>query len=295
MRTVRWMLAAVLVAVAISACERRAPAPPVGPEPRAAFAERAADLVRLWHDARPQWAATFIPLAGRTLAPASGFPDEKTKLAFENSRYTGGAGLPATGGHADVVYPDGSRTPVEVLSAAAAYREFAETMWTVPCDTSHKLCTSLEITGATLTSAPIVTTRGKASAPAWAYTIRGLSDPVIRIAVAPQGISPAPRIAAPPIDGYRLLGVQEFGPASGDRVEYRLGVGACDKGIEPLFAESDEIVVLGGLTAPPKAGGCTNQMIYHPVSVTLTRPLGGRLVVDGLTGQLILPPEWQMR
>jgi hypothetical protein len=69
----------------------------------------------------------------------------------------------------------------------------------------------------------------------------------------------------------------------GNRLTYRLGVGACDTGITPLLLERDDVVVVGG-GVTRSTGLCTAQLKLEPVTVTLKAPLGARPVLDVVTG-----------
>jgi hypothetical protein len=294
MRAVRWMFAAVFIGVA--ACD--APqAPPPDPTPQAVFAERAAQIAILWHTIRPLWAIYgYISVDDPTIAPTSGFPTEETKDAFQHFRYDGDWTLADKApGPGHVIFADGTQMKVGVLSPRAAYRDLARMADLGRCGhPGEKPCTFLVVQGATLRTAKIRTTRGVATVPAWAFKFRGVPDPVLRVAVDPQSESTKPQPSAPAVEERRtnLRRASDVLAVDGARIDYRIGGGRCDKGIEPLVFESDEVVVLGGKVTPPSPGSiCEDQLVYYPVSVTLGRPLGNRLLVDVVMAQLVLPPR----
>ncbi len=146
-------------------------------------------------------------------------------------------------------------------------------------------CIPLTVTAVRLGTAPMRTSRGVADVPAWLFTVSELKTPVARLAVAPTAVTAVPEGVAPTRpapDG--VVGTQDLAaPAEDARLTYRLGVGACDTGITPLVLERDDVVVVGGGVAR-STGVCTNQLILHPVTVTLRAPLGVRPVLDVLTG-----------
>jgi hypothetical protein len=104
---------------------------------------------------------------------------------------------------------------------------------------------------------------------------------VERVSVAPEAIKPIPSPPAEPLDpSAHMLGVQDLTVIDERTIEYRLGVGACDKGINPLTWESPDIIVLGGNVGIPPEGSCTAQLVLHPVKVTLSAALGDRVILD---------------
>ncbi|MDR7279095.1 hypothetical protein [Catenuloplanes atrovinosus] len=162
-----------------------------------------------------------------------------------------------------------------------------------PVSAADSGCAKLPVTGATLGTVPLRTSRGDATVPAWLFTVGGVPGPVARVAVAAGDTAPVPSPSlAPPEAGNaaNLKGAQSLVRVAGTTIDYRLGVGACDEQITPLAYETDEVIVLGG-TATRSAEMCTEQLVLQPVTVTLAAPAGDRLVLDAQTGQpVILTP-----
>ncbi|OKI87622.1 hypothetical protein [Micromonospora sp. CB01531] len=141
-------------------------------------------------------------------------------------------------------------------------------------------CIPLTVTGVKLGSASVRTSRGVAEVPAWLFTVAELRVPVARLAVAPRAVGAEPEAVAPtrPLpDG--VVAVQTLDAVDGARLDYRVGVGACDSGVTPLVLERDDVVVLGAGVVR-STGICTAQLELKPVSVTLKAPLGARTVLD---------------
>jgi hypothetical protein len=221
----------------------------------------------------------FIPLQDLTIAPENGFPTSEAKEAFGAGRFTLKMQLPQQAGTGTVVYPDGSRLDVPVVGAASAYQMIARNNADCPG------CTPLTVTAARLGTAALRTNRGVATVPAWLFTLEGIGAPMARVAVAPEAITPVPTPSLPADPDLPLVSAQDLLSVNGSVIEYRLGVGACDKEITGLVWEDAEVVVVGGSVAsPPPDQACTAQLVLHPVKVTTREPVGNRLIVDALTG-----------
>ncbi|MFC3504599.1 hypothetical protein ACFOOK_27030 [Micromonospora krabiensis] len=272
------------------------------------FSQRATEAAEAWRP-DPTWTRGYVPLEGPTVLTGDPRFTPDTELAYQAGWYR--AQVPLPGGRpADgtIRFPDGTLT-VPLVSAADAYRELDQGD-PPPCEERpqsppprtkggptiepgpdgwvtgppQSACTPLTITAVRLDTAPVRTSRGEARVPAWLFTVQELAVPVARLAVAPQATGAAPEGSTPQRgapDG--VVGAQDLQEVDGDRVTYRLGVGACDTGITPLVQERDDVVVVGG-GVTRASGICTDQLKLAPVTVTLKAPLGARPVLDVLTG-----------
>jgi hypothetical protein len=146
-------------------------------------------------------------------------------------------------------------------------------------------CTALTVTAARLGQVDLRTSRGLAKVPAWIFTVAGLKAEVARVAVAPASIAALPTGGAvaplPANSGY--AGAQGIVKADGTTLTYTVGVGACDYDIRPVFAEFDDVVVVAA-TRKSSAGACIDLLKLEPVTVTLAKPLGARVVLDAAGG-----------
>jgi hypothetical protein len=241
-----------------------------------AFDRRAAQIAPLWHGKT----GGFTPVQDLTIAPKDGFPDDKTKEAFGAGWYALRVPLEEKPGKGAIEYPDGSKTEIDVLSAATAFQAMDQG------DAGCPECATLEVTAAQLGKAPLRTSRGVATVPVWLFTVTGLSAPVGRVAVPPGSITPLPTPSVPAWDNREpLAAAQDLVSVDEGRIDFRLGVGACDKGIKGLVWEDPEVVVIGGSVTPPgPAEICTDQLLLHPVTVMTSAPIGDRLIIDALTG-----------
>ncbi|MEW2328137.1 hypothetical protein AB0880_10040 [Micromonospora chersina] len=280
-----------------------------GPDHRwEAFGQRATEVADAWRP-RPAWRSGYVPLDEATvLVGDPGFTDE-TKQAFLNGWYRDQIDLPAARpADGTIRFPDGTLR-VPLVSAAEAYAQLDQGD-PPPCDgrpmapaprpkggptvepgpdgpvatQAASPCVPLTVTGAKLGSASVRTSRGEATVPAWLFTVEGLRAPVARLAVAPSAVGTAPEGTAPsrPVDDG-IVAALDLRAVTGNRVDYRVGTGACDSEPTPLVLERDDVVVLGGGVVR-STGPCTMQLVMKPVSVTLKAPLGDRTVLDVASG-----------
>ncbi|HEU4425770.1 MAG TPA: hypothetical protein VFR67_24805 [Pilimelia sp.] len=277
-------------------------------DPSTAFERRAAEVAQAWRTAAggQAWRTGFVPLQDPTVLPAEPRFTEETKQAYGAGWYRTARPLPSqTPAGGTVRFPDGSTLSVPLVSAAAAYG-WLDQGDAPPCQqpaaapapagtgpdgsVAHSVpstCLTLLVTGATLGTVKLRTTRGEATVPAWLFTVRELGAVVARVAVAPSAVGARPTLQLPDTTHTPgLVTAQDLQEVDGANLTYRLGVGACDKNITPLVAEYDDVVVVGGAVTPPE-GGCTDQLLLHPVTVTLKEPLGSQPVLDALTGQVL--------
>jgi hypothetical protein len=289
MSLLRWTVAVTLAGLVLTGCARsNAGGGPAGDD---AFATRAQQVAASWQAADKQtWTSGLVPLGDLTIVPPDGFPNDATKTAAGNGWYRLDTTLPSAGADGVVVFADGGRLQVPVVGAAEAYQALAT--GGEPTCAAGDDCGYLTVTGATLTTATLRTSRGSATVPAWRFTVQEMKDPMVRVAIAPQAISPVPQASVPPMrPTTSLAAAQDLTSITGDRIDYRLGVGACDSDIRPLFYETDTVVVIGGAVTPPGGGqACISILKLQPVSVTLHDPVGDRVVIDAVTGQPVLPP-----
>lgn len=280
---------------------------PTAPEHRSeAFEQRATEVAEAWRPGA-DWRTGYVPLQGPTILNGDpGFTPD-TEAAFRAGWYRAQVPIPPTRVGGEIRFPDG-RLTLPLVSAAEAYRQLDQGD-PLPCPGRPKrpglptpgptvepgpdgwvssgpetACLPLTVTGVTLGTVPVRTSRGEAQVPAWLFTIKELAIPVARLAVAPTAVTPVPEPTAPvrPLpDG--LVAAQDLTAVDGARLTVRLGVGACDTGIAPLVQERPDVVVVGG-GVTRSTGECIDLLKLEPVTVTLAAPLGARPVLDVFTG-----------
>jgi hypothetical protein len=234
------------------------------------------------------WRTGLVVLTADELSsgPSGGFPSSAAKLAFINGDLVF-TGSPPTGAPAGVVtWADGSRLKVPVLSEARAFSELTGSRQCPGCAT-----TPLAVTAARPTTLDVRTSRGTASVPAWAFTLKGVSAPVIQAALAPGSYvtpytygSSAEKLA--PL-GTAFVGGGPVTPsADGRTLTVGLAGSPCDTAWGGLVAEVGGAVVVGGWMHDPNPDhSCIAVLVQRLASVRLAAPLGDRVVLDAATGQ----------
>jgi hypothetical protein len=217
--------------------------------------------------------------------PSGGFPSGAAKLAFINGDLVF-TGSPPTGAPAGVVtWHDGSTQKVPVLSETRVFSELTGSRQCPGCAT-----TPLAVTAARPATLDVLTSRGTASVPAWAFTIKGVSAPVIQAALAPGSYitpytygSKAEKLA--PL-GTAFVGGGPVTPsADGRTLTVGLGGSPCDTAWGGLAAEVGGVVVVGGwMHNPNPAQPCAAMLMQRLAAVGLAAPLGDRVVLDAATG-----------
>jgi hypothetical protein len=270
------------VCVLLSACGQSA-------SPRADardFDKRAKSVAAAWRSsgAIAAWRNGIVPLG--ELTQVSGFDDSDLKNAYAEGRIGLQGTLDDIKTSGVVTFPDGTTMPVALVGAHTAYTGLAVPQGR-PC-ASNERCAGLVVTGATLGTTTLQTSRGQATVPAWRFSVAGLSQPIVRVAIDPAAMTtpPAPTIDSRPtnlgVEVAQLIGV------SGNEIRYQLWIGACETEPRPLLHEEADIIVLGGVvTPPPPNSTCTSQAIAAPVAATTATPVGDRPIVDAITGQAV--------
>lgn len=186
-----------------------------------------------------------------------------------------------------VSWQDGTTRTAAVLSAVEAFEQMKAGASSCPD------CTiPLTITAATLTMATFDTSRGKAVAPAWEFTLQDTPVRVDQLAVRDRVASvPEPSIDPnnPPV-GIRIDSAAV--DSSGMTLTVRF-VGAKPDASTPCGAdytaeaiESDNaavVIVYEHRNQLPAA--CTDEGYFRTAQATLARPLGSRAVLEVQTGQ----------
>lgn len=220
---------------------------------------------------------------------------DNNKSALMDGLVEAAVSLPAeTGVEGEVQWQDGATKTVRMISAQQALAEIR-----AGGPASCPECVALQITGARLTSGPVETSRGPATAPMWEFTLQGTAVKVTRVAIADRiTVVPPPWNADdPPVGisvdsasgtvGGRELTVAFVGaPLPGDQ---GCGEDYTAEGVESPLA----VVVI--VTAHPHGAfeACTAVGARRTASVTLAADLGERVVLEvqqGLPVPVLLAP-----
>ena len=262
----------------------------------ALFDRRAREVAAVWTegDLLERWRTSIVPAQGLTIEP-DWTPRETLKAAFYGGWVRTATALPTTPGTGQVRHPDGTTVEVDTLDAQAAYEAMVNPR-SGPCPTpaSGTGCEWVTITGARAVRTTLATARGPAQVPAWAFTVQGLSDSLVRVAVAeaaePGDFEPSSLSEAPSDGRRRLLYGQDVVSHTADSLTVTIGSGDCDTERREHVLETDEVVVVGGTAlAPPPDQACNAMLRLEEVTVPLRTELGDRPVLDAASGRPLLP------
>ena len=239
------------------------------------------------------WRTGLVVLStdGLSAGPSGGFPSGQDKMDFIDGDlvFTGPAPSGAPAGV--VTWPGGSSLKVPVLSEARTFSELTSSRECPSCAT-----TPLDVTAAKPTTLAVGTSRGTAKVPAWAFTLKGVSGPVIQAALPPgsyvtpggKGSPSAARLAAL---GKAFIGAGNAAvSADGRTLTLKLFGGPCDATWGGLETEADGAVVVGGWEVDPNPNvPCVAIGISLTTTVRLSAPVGDRVIIDASTGQPVWP------
>ncbi len=229
-----------------------------------------------------------VPLADNlSSGPSGGFPSDETKEAFGNGNLVF-TGRPPSGAPAGVVtWSDGSSMKVPVLGEAQAFNSMKNnTAGRCPsCAT-----TPLAVTAAKPTTMRVATSRGTASVPAWSFTLRGVSTPVIQAALPPGSYVTEYSFRAPaeqlgPLGKGFVGAMGATASADGRMLTLVVPGSPCDTTWGGLVAEVGDVVVVGGwMHNPQPDASCVASLVGRTATVQLAKPLGDRVILDAATG-----------
>ena len=265
------------------------PATPAASE--ASFRDLAAAVTKAWQDGgiSTAWTTGFVPLQELTVEPAW-TPNGDLKASYGNGWIRSTSPLPDTTGQGNIRFADGTTLPVPLDGAQTAYSRLPQRSGDCPMAGQPPTCQWLTITAAQLSTVQVSTTRGQATVPAWRFAVAGLTQPLIRVAVAPSAMTSLPQVTLPDHRAPAgVVGAMNLVSSRGDVVAFTIGIGACDTDPRGLVRETPELVVVGGSVTLPDAGtSCTAQLLLQRVEVRTKQPVGTRPIVDALSGQPVL-------
>ena len=197
---------------------------------------------------------------------------------------------------AEVRWKDGSVQTLPTISAAQALKDL-QTAGVQPCPE----CDALKVTGAKLTTAQIVTSRGPATVPAWEFSLQGTAVHVTRVAIsasASVSVSPPPWN---PNDSPVGLSIDSASGTVGGRQLTVSFVGAPKPGSQPCGADytaeavesQTAVVVIVIEHRHATSGVCRAVGATRTATAQLAAPLGDRAVLEvkeGLPVPVTLAP-----
>ncbi|MEV0521620.1 hypothetical protein [Nonomuraea sp. NPDC050405] len=177
-------------------------------------------------------------------------------------------------------WPDGSALDVPLVSAASAYASFSRPAAFIEEECPAKGCRPLRVTGAELGEAPLNTSRGTIRVPAWMFTVKGVKQKYVHVALAPSAVTAPPKGVEGDTEEVTAYDLVAGRPKD---VLLKYGHGSCDRIHGTRAYETDRLVVVD-VDEEMSGGWCNLMLKIGTIPVTLTRPLGDRLVLDSGTG-----------
>ncbi|MBB3730369.1 hypothetical protein [Nonomuraea dietziae] len=289
----RRMIACLSLVLLLSSCGGDHEASPGGSHgaSRDEFETRAREVAERWQGSADDhaWRKGFVAL--EVLNPQGWNHVSQSPAWVNRSSHNGAwrlaAKLPANSPHrADVRWPDGEVSQVPLISAASAYEEFSKPADLIEEECPAKKCRPLRVTGARLGKVSLETSRGAIQVPAWMFTVEGVEQKKVHVAVDPSAVTARPeRIQG----GFEEVMAFDLVAGKPDELLIRYGFGACDTVHGPRAYETDQLVVIDMDEEDSSSGKpCPAILKTATTTVTLTRPLGDRLVLDSGTGLPVL-------
>ncbi|MEV0794173.1 hypothetical protein [Kribbella sp. NPDC050459] len=228
--------------------------------------------------------------------PGLAFDTSAQKAAWGAGHVTIAPGVKlGSGGATRIDFADGSNVPATILDPRRALTDAIGT----PYDNCGHLavppskCT-LTITAGSLKTTEVETSRGRATVPTWSFTVRGLSRPIVAVAISATLLKPVPDPTPPPgltePDGdFPTVG--RLTRIEGNTITFSLHHGQCDPNLRSHVIEHEDMILIGA-THDPVQGGCRAVGISTPTTITLTEPAGARPIINATTGaRLTLYPH----
>ena len=215
---------------------------------------------------------------------ANNFATGEQKAAFNFGRFTLAGQLPTAPLKGKVRWPGGATATVPLLTAMQAYRKIATEQ-----SCQGQPCQSLVVTGANPDTLTVSTSRGRATVPAWTFTVPSLRSPITVAALAPGSYLTQPDhlhgLPSGGLDGFNGAGL---GPVSADgrQIHVLVGKSPCDTRSGALVYETSTAVIVGGWTYNPHPNApCAAVLEMGSFPVKLSRPLGDRVVLSVSDGR----------
>ncbi|UNZ16903.1 hypothetical protein [Streptomyces sp. 891-h] len=243
------------------------------------LAHRARQVAEAWDGATAtaEWRAGYHPMGDVIQLPSGGLHSRADKQALRDRNLVLRGELPDTSPKDGKVTWEGGRSLERpVIGAREAYKSLAGSGGERP---------HLTVTGAKLGTMTLDTSRGKATVPAWLFSLDGYGSPLKRAAVVPSKLPTPPIKPTSDVSGFSLHHLVRIAD-DGHSVTVVAQHGACDSGPVVKALETRDSVVLSATVGKREKGGhCTKQAKLQQVTVKLDRPLRDRVLLDAITGR----------
>ncbi len=257
-------------------------------EPAPPWEIRARQVADAWDgsQAAEMWHQGFYPMGKVVQVPEGGLHDEADQRAYETGNFDLDGDLPdVPQKHGRASWHSGGSLPLRLMGAQWAYKAL---------DRDSSPGRRLTVTGAELGEMTVMTSRGKATVPAWLFTLKGYDAPLKRAAVIPSKLpeSPIKPAGRTSTDVLAPLGGLVRVTAAGRSVTVVANHGSCDDGPTVNVLETRNSVVLSAATIGTREGACTSEMRGERLTVRLDRPTGNRILLDAFAGRPVPYSKW---
>ncbi|KGN30236.1 hypothetical protein N802_09575 [Knoellia sinensis KCTC 19936] len=245
-----------------------------------AFHDRATEVAAAWQERgiAAAWTNGFVPLQELVVEP-DWRPNGFLEASFGNGWIRTSAALPDVGGRGVIRFGDGSSLSVPLVGAKAAYGQLPQRSGECSADGQPPGCPWLTITQARLSTVQIETSRGPAEVPAWSFTVDGLPQPLLRVAVAPSATTSLPVEPSSFAGPGGVVSRKQLASSHGNSIAFDIEMGACN-GAQGLVSEFPDVIVVGVSVSPQEVDACIAALLPRRVEVRTTRPVGTRPIVD---------------
>lgn len=252
-----------------------------GDDARARAADAAASAAS-WNDPAVQqrW-STALVVHSPPVDTSSNLPVSKVLSSLRQGLVEVSPGIGDEHVTAVVDYTTASDQEVVTLGARETLRGLAVEAPSTKCWNGAP-CDEVKVAGATLTTMVAPTARGMASVPAWAYTVHGLSEPVVLPAVRVSSTSEVnPR--------HPGVSISELLIRNGTTLRVLLFVPYCGYGPNQRHLLETPGAIVVWASGTPNLDECVAPA-RREETFTLGAPIGDRPVVDE-AGRLLLPRQ----
>jgi hypothetical protein len=259
--------------------------------PRTGTISPPADVLARWSDFPADQVPRPIVLLN-SLLTSQAYSSRDVKLAALCGKFTLGIQPPAeVPKQAVAAWPDGSNATYQAISAGEAYSAMVHSPWN-PSDPGCPTAAPIVLSAAQPAVGGFATDRGTARMSAWLFSTAGSTDAFGYPALSPSAFwragPTAPSIgdrATVSPNGRVLTFSFPGGPTEGP----------CAVDYTSVIAESPQAVAVAVESSPgrPLAGPmtCSITSQWRSITVALTNPLGGRVVLDAAGDAVAVCPD----
>ncbi|WP_351222763.1 hypothetical protein [Streptomyces sp. NPDC002133] len=251
-----------------------------GTDQAARTQSRAREVAEAWDgsEAAAAWAEGYFPMQEPVRLPENAFRNDADKRAYGMGSFVLRGELPATPRKdGQVRWESGESLTLPMMGAREALASLSRGGDGGP---------HLTVTGAKPGTMTLATSRGRATVPAWLFTLAGYDTPLQRVALNPS------KLPRPPIEPVGEVPTDELAPLGrlvavapdGRSVVVVANHGSCDKGPAVDVLETDGSVVLSASVVGTEPGPCRKALPAKEMTVELDRPVGDRVLLDAFTG-----------